>query len=114
MAQLWLLRGAYEAPGWKDLERDAKAGTTEVVMFDRLAWALVEADEAPTGYEGLEPGIPADGLYISPDGIPLYMAGGKEVPGPHEVLAALGPEAQEMLEKVGDPDTTLERLGRSY
>jgi hypothetical protein len=55
MPQLWLLKGAYEAPGWKDLERDSKAGEVDVVMFDRLAWAMLEADEAPKGYEGLEP-----------------------------------------------------------
>jgi hypothetical protein len=114
MPQLWLLKGAYEAPGWKDLERDSKAGEVDVVMFDRLAWAMLEADEAPKGYEGLEPTRPVTGLYISPEGNPLYVVDGDQVSSARVVLEALGPEALAMLEKVKDPDTALERLGKAY
>jgi hypothetical protein len=111
---LWLLKGEYEAPGWQKLEQDSKADAIDVVMFDRLAWALIEADQAPDGYEGLEPTTPPDGLYLSPYGSPAYVVNRKLVDGPMEVIEALGSEAKVTLEKVGDPDTTLERLGRVF
>ncbi len=111
---LWLLKGEYEAPGWKKLEQDAKDETIDVVMFDRLAWALIEADEAPEGYEGLEPTAPPDGLYLNPYGTPAYVVDGKLVDGPMDVIEALGADAKAALATVGDPDTTLERLGRVY
>jgi hypothetical protein len=114
MATLWLLKGSYEAPGWRDLERDARADKIDVVLFDRLAWALLSADEAPEQYEGLVPGEPPDGLYIDANGVPVYVVERREVAGPREVIAALGRDAEEMLEKIGDPDTVLERLGRAY
>ena len=111
---LWLLKGNYEAPGWKKLEQDAKAETIDVVMFDRLAWALIRAEEAPDGYEGMEATAPPDGLYLNPYGSPAYVVACQLVDGPMDVIEAIGHEAKEALEKVGDPDTTLERLGRVF
>jgi hypothetical protein len=114
MSPLWLLKGEYDAPGWRDLERDAKASSIDVVLFDRTAWALVRAAEPPTGYQGMAATTPPDGLYLDPNGRPLYAVGGCEVPGPEEVLAVLGEQAEALLERLGDPDTVLERLGRVY
>lgn len=114
MDPLWLLKGPYEAPGWKPLEADARADKIDLLLFDRAAWALVRAPEAPSQYQGLPPATPPDGLYLDDRGRSVYVAGGREVRGPGEVLAALGPQAQEMLQRTGDPDAALERLGRVY
>jgi hypothetical protein len=114
MDPLWLLKGPYEAPGWKPLEADARADKINLLLFDRAAWALVRAPEAPAQYQGLSPVTPPDGLYLDDRGRSVYVAGGREVRGPREVLAALGPQADEMLQRVGDPDAALERLGRVY
>jgi len=111
---LWLLKGRQGEPGWRDLERDSKEEKIDVVIFDPLAWALIESDEAPSGYEGLVVSEPPDGLYINPTGVPFYMVGRTRVDGAHEVIEALGDKARELLEKIGDPDTVLERLGRAY
>lgn len=113
MDALWLLKGPYEAPGWKPLEADSRANKVDLLLFDRAAWALMRAPEAPQ-YEGLPAAVPADGLYLDDQGRGIYVAGGKQVQGPKDVLAALGPQAQEMLQKIGDPDVALERLGRVY
>jgi hypothetical protein len=112
MDAIWLLEGPYEAPGWKLLEADSRASKIDLLLFDRAAWALMAAPEAPTRYEGLVPSVPADGLYLDDQGRGLYVVGGKLVKGPRDVLAALGPAGDEMLRKVGDPDVALERLGR--
>ncbi len=114
MDPIWLLKGPYEAPGWKALEADARAQPQriDVLLFDRAAWALACAPQAPSQYEGLAPSVPADGLYLDDQGRGVYVVGGALVPGPREVLATLGPAAEEMLRKVGDPDVALERLGR--
>jgi len=114
MDPLWLLKGPHQAPGWKPLEADARGDKIELLLFDRAAWALVRAPEAPGQYPGLSPATPPDGLYLDDQGRTVYVAGGREVRGPREVLAALGPQAQELLQKLGDPDTVLERLGRVY
>ncbi len=114
MERLWLLKGAYEAPGWRPLEADARAEKVDLLLFDRTAWALLRAAEAPSQYEGLVPAAPADGLYLDDQGRGVYVAGGKQVQGPDEVLAAIGARAQELLATVGDPDAVLERLGRVY
>lgn len=114
MDPLWLLEGPHEAPGWGPLEGDARGNRIDVLLFDRAAWALVRAPEPPTKYEGLAPKAPPDGLYLDPQGRPVYVARGEEVRGPREVLANLGPQAQELLQKIGEPDTVLERLGRVY
>ncbi len=114
MDALWLLRGPRDAPGWKPLEADSRADAIDVLLFDRDAWALLRAAEAPTKYEGLAPSAPADGLYLDTQGRSVYVAGGRQVQGPRDVLATLGPAAQELLQKVGDPDVVLDRLGRVY
>lgn len=114
MEPLWLLEGPREAPGWGPLEGDARAKTIDLLLFDRAAWALVRAPQPPSHYQGLAPATPRDGLYVDDQGRSVYVAGGREVPGPLEVLATLGAQAQELLQKIGDPDTVLERLGRVY
>ena len=114
MDPLWLLKGNPDTVGWRDLERDAKAGEINVEMFDRHAWALIRAEQAPTAYEGFEVVPPPDGLYVDPVGSPMYLVGGEIVDGPQQVIAALGAPAQELLEKLGDPITVLERLGRAF
>jgi hypothetical protein len=112
MDRLWLLEGPHEAQGWQALEKDSRARAVDLLIFDRAAWALLRAPEAPAGYPGLVPTAPPDGLYLDDQGRGVYVAGGRTVPGPAEVLAALGPEAAELLRKLGDPDTVLDRLGR--
>ncbi len=114
MERLWLLKGAYEAPGWRPLEADSRANKVELLLFDRAEWALVNAAEPPTQYEGLVPKVPADGLYLDDQGRGFYLVGAKLVKGAAEVLATLGPQAQEMLRKIGDADTVLHRLGRVF
>jgi hypothetical protein len=114
MDALWLLKAPHEAPGWEALEGDARGNKIEVLLFDRDAWALVHAPEAPTKYEGLVPMAPPDGLYLDHHGRKVYVAGGLRVRGPGDVLATLGQQAQELLQKIGDPDIVLERLGRVY
>ena len=114
MEPLWLLKGKHEAPGWSPLERDASENKIDVLLFDRDAWALVCAAQAPTQYEGLVPVTPPSGLYIDSQGRNVYIADGQQVKSPSEVLATLGEPAQELLRKIGDPDIVLERLGRAY
>ena len=84
------------------------------MVFDRAAWALMYADEAPTKYKGLEPEAPADGLYVSEQGQPIYVLNRKEVAGPEEIIEAIGPKAKEMLKETGDTIITLQRLGLAY
>ena len=112
MDALWLLEGPYEAPGWKPLEADSRANKVDLLLFDRAAWALLRAPAAPTQYEGLAPVTPPDGLYLDDHGRGIYVVAGRQVPSAREVIAALGPEAQELLDKLRDPDTVLERLGK--
>jgi len=114
MDPMWLLKGDRTAPGWRKLEQDSKADKIAMVAFDRAEWALVEAPEAPDGYEGLTPVEPEDGLYVSEQGIPIYVVGRKEVRRAEDVIKALGQEAEDLLAEVGDPDTVLQRLGRAY
>ena len=114
MEPIWLLKGKHEAPGWGPLERDAKEKKADVMLFDRDAWALVRAATAPAQYEGLVPAPPPSGLYIDNQGRHLYIADGQQVKTAREVLATLGEQAQELLKKIGDPDTVLERLGRAF
>ncbi len=114
MEPLWLLKGPYEAPGWGPLEADARGKKIDLLVFDRAAWALLRAPEAPARYDGLAATVPADGLYLDDQGRGIYVVAGRQVTGAAEVLATLGPQAQELLQKLGDPDAVLERLGRVY
>jgi hypothetical protein len=112
MDALWLLEGPYEAPGWKPLEADSRAKKVDLLLFDRAAWALVQAPAAPTQYAGLEPVTPPDGLYLDDQGRGIYVVAGKQVRSAREVIAVLGAPAEELLRTVGDADVVLERLGR--
>ena len=114
MDAIWLLRGPYDAPGWRPLEADSRADKIDLLLFDRAEWALMRAPEAPTQYEGFTVTVPPDGLYLDDQGRGVYVVGAKLVQGPNEVLATLGPKAQELLQKIGDADTVLHRMGRVY
>ena len=114
MAALWLLEGGHDSPGWGALEADARARKIDVVLFDRDSWALVRADDAPRGYEGLQPKLPRDGLYLDQSARTIYLVAGRAVDRAEDVIATLGQQAQEMLAKLGDGDVVLDRLGRVY
>ncbi len=112
MDALWLLQGPYEAPGWKALEADSRGNKVDLLLFDRASWALLRAPAAPAQYEGLAPGTPPDGLYLDDQGRGIYVVAGRQVRSADEVVAALGGEAKALMQKLGDADTVLERLGR--
>jgi hypothetical protein len=114
MAKLWILRGDHEAPGWDTLRQDYKDEKVEIIHLDAKVWAIIDADEAPAGYEGLTAGEPADGMYIDPNGSPLFLVGGEVVPSAAAVVEALGDVAGNLPGQSSDPETVLERLGRVY
>lgn len=115
MSLLWLLKGARTEPGWKDLEKDSRADAIDVAAFDRGAgWALILADDPPTAYEGFELTEPRDGLYVSEQGMPVYVVDRKEVRTAEQLIDSLGEDAKKMLEETGDPIRALERLGRAF
>ncbi|MCP4601134.1 MAG: hypothetical protein GY847_11520 [Proteobacteria bacterium] len=114
MDLLWLLKGKREAPGWISLQKDSKEDKVNLVVFDRAGWALIRAPVAPDQFEGLIPTEPVDGMYVSEQGFPIYVVNRQEVLGPVEVIQALGKEALELLEKIEDPVTVLQRLGKAF
>jgi hypothetical protein len=114
MSKIWILRGALDAEGWNVLRKDYKDEKIDIIHLDAKVWAIVNADKAPTGYEGLQASEPADGMYLDPNGSPLYLVGGEIVATPEELVAGLGEQAQAMMEKTGDALTALERIGRVY
>ena len=114
MLKLWILRGPADAAGWLPLEKDARSGALDVVLFDRDRWALCRTAEPPAGYEGLTADAPADGLYLDGQGRPLHLLGGEIVPSARPIVQALGAEAEALLQKIGDADLVLERLGKVY
>lgn len=114
MSRLWLLKGALDAPGWKTLRADHEEEKVAIVHLDPPVWALIEADDPPDGYDGLVAAAPGDGLYIDPNGSPLYVVDSHTVRGAMDVIRALGPDAQSLLERIKDPVTVLERLGRVF
>ena len=79
MAKIWILRGAHEAPGWNQLRKAYEDEKVDIIHLDAKVWAIINAEDEPTGYEGLSAGDPADGMYIDPNGSPLYLAGGEKV-----------------------------------
>jgi hypothetical protein len=113
MAELWLLRGKFDAPGWKDLERDAKEDKVEWVLFDRDAFAILNTEQAPE-YEGFTATVPPDGLYVDQQGNSVGIVGRKRVKRDVDVIKALGPEAVKLLEELRDPVAVLQRLGKAY
>lgn len=114
MSRLWLLRGDHEAPGWQSLRTDQQEDRVEMVHIDPRVWAILRADEPPANYEGVEAVEPPDGLYLDPNGTPLYLVGAAPVETAEEVIKALGDQASAMLETTGDAHTVLQRLGRVY
>jgi hypothetical protein len=111
---LWLLKGDLDADGWNVLRKDYENEKTDIVHLDPKVWAVIDADTAPEGYDGLTAVEPPDGLYLDPNGSPMYIAGGAVVTTAEEVVRALGDEAQEMLAEIGDAHTVLERIGRAF
>ncbi len=114
MPTYWLLKGALDAPGWNVLRKDYEDEKIEIVHLDPKVWAVIEADDPPLGYDGLTATEPPDGVYIDPNGSPLYMVGGAVVRTAKEVVAASGDKARAMLDEIGDAHTVLERIGRAY
>jgi hypothetical protein len=114
MSKYWLLKGHFSAPGWNALRKSYDDKKVEIVHLDPKVWAMIEADDPPAGYDGLTVSEPADGLYLDPQGNALYMVDGAVVRTPEEVITALGDEATTLLEKIGDPHTVLQRMGRSF
>ena len=114
MSRLWLVKGPHDAPGWDRLRDDSKAETVDIVHLDPRVWALMRSGEPPSGYEGLTAVDPPDGMYLDPNGSPLYLVGGEFVSGPDEVIEALGDEARNLLGTLGDPIMVLERLGKAF
>lgn len=114
MPTFWLLKGGLDADGWNVLRKDYDDEKIEIVHLDPKVWAMIEADDPPQGYEGLTAVEPANGLYLDPNGSPMYMVDGKVVQTAEEVVAALGDDAKAMLEKIGDAHTVLEQIGRAF
>ena len=114
MAKIWILRGAHEAPGWNQLRKAYEEEKVDIIHLDAKVWAIIDSAEEPTGYEGLKAAEPADGMYIDPNGSPLYLADGEIMTSAEAVIDALGSEAQEALQKTGDAETALERLGKVF
>jgi hypothetical protein len=114
MSRLWLMRGSLDAPGWNTLRADYEADKVDIIHLDPKVWAVVRADEPPKGYDGLEAVIPTDGMYLDPNGSPLYLAEREPVPTPDDVVTVLGDEAKRLLDEIGDATVVLERLGRIY
>ena len=114
MAKLWILRGAHEAPGWNQLRKAYEDEKVDIIHLDAKVWAIINAEDEPSDFEGLSTGDPADGMYIAPNGSPLFLAGGEILASAEAVIEALGPEAQEMLEKTGNAETALERLRKVF
>ena len=114
MAKLWILRGAHEAPGWNQLRKAYEDEKVDIIHLDAKVWAIIDSEEKPSDYDGLNAEEPADGMYIDPNGSPLYMANGEVSTTAESVIEALGDEAREMLEKTGNAETALERLHKVY
>jgi len=114
MATLWLLKGEPDAPGWQALRKDQQDEKVDIIHLDPHVWAILRSDRQPQDYDGLDAVEPPDGIYLDPNGSPLYLADGQVVAGARDVISALGAEAEQLLEKIGDPETVLERLGRAF
>ena len=114
MPKLWILRGAHEAPGWNQLREAYDDEKVDIIHLDAGVWAIINADEAPIEYEGLCAEEPADGMYIDPNGSPLFLVGGTVVTSAEAVVEALGAEAGDLMTDVGDATVVLERLGKVY
>ncbi len=114
MPKYWLLKGNLDAPGWNALRKDYDDEKVEIVHLDPKVWAMIEAEDPPSGYDGLTAVEPVDGLYLDPNGNALYLVDGAVVKTAEEVVATLGDDAVAMLEKIGDAHTVLQRFGRAF
>jgi hypothetical protein len=114
MARLWILRGDHDAPGWQALRGDHEGEKVDIVHLDPHVWAILRSDQQPQGYQGLSAAEPTDGMYLDPNGSPLYLANGQVVAGAREVISALGVDAEKLLERLGEPEAVLEHLGRAF
>lgn len=112
--KLWFVSGPPGVPGWGALQAAGQREELFVLHFDPGKWALVKAVERPEGYQGLTIREPPDGLYLDNFGRPCYVAGGREVHSARAVVRQLGQEAEQLLERIGDADMVLDRLGRAY
>ena len=114
MANIWILRGPHEAPGWNQLRKAYEDEKVDIIHLDAKVWAIINAEEKPSGYEGLDAQEPADGMYIDPNGSPLFLVGGEILTSADAAIEALGPEAQEMLNETGDAEAALQRLRKVF
>ena len=114
MAKIWILRGAHEAPGWGQLRKAYEDEKVDIIHLDAKVWAIIDAEDEPTGYEGLNASEPEDGMYIDPNGSPLYLAGGEILTSADALIQALGDDAHEMYRKTGDAEVALERLRKVF
>jgi hypothetical protein len=114
MGNLWIMLGELECPGWNELRKDYQDEKIEIIHLDPKVWAIVEADDPPTAYQGLRAETPADGMYIDPNGTPLYLLGGRILGSAEELVEGLGDEATDLLSRTGSAEAALERLGRVY
>lgn len=112
--KLWILRGPHEAPGWNQLRKKYEDEEVEIIHLDAKVWAIIDAEEEPTGFDGLQATDPADGMYIDPNGSPLFLLGGGVVKTAEELIEGLGDAAREMYQKTGDAEITLQRIGRVF
>ena len=112
--KLWILRGPHQAPGWNALRKEYEDETVEIIHLDAKVLAIIDAEDQPTGYEGLEASDPADGMYIDPNGSPLFLLGGAVVESAEELIEGLGDAAKEMYASLGDTDVTLQRIGKVF
>ncbi len=114
MATIWILRGDHEAAGWQELRTAYEEKKVEIIHLDAKVWAIIDAEEEPTGYQGLTASVPADGMYIDPNGTPLFLVNRSVATTAGEVVEGLGEEAKAVLETTGDAETALERLGKVF
>lgn len=114
MGKLWILRGDLEAPGWNALRKDYEDERVDIIHLDPKVWAIIDDEREPAGYEGLHASAPTDGMYVDPNGSPLYLFEGAVVATPEELVHRLGADAVDTLQQVGDAVTALERLGRVF
>ena len=108
------MRGAHEAPGWNQLREAYEDEKVDIIHLDAKVWAILSDEEKPSGYEGLNAQDPADGMYIDPNGSPLFLVGGEVLTSAEAVIEALGPEAQKMLEETGNAEAALQRLRKVF
>jgi hypothetical protein len=111
---LWLLKGDLDADGWNVLRKDYEDEKIDIIHLDPKVWAVIDADHAPDGYQGLQAVEPPDGMYIDPNGSPLYLVDGAVVETAEEVVTAAGDRAEAMLAEIGDPTIVLQRIGRAF